>query len=192
LVLCLFFLFFFLPRFLTLVFFAAGLVDFFSEPPGLPVGGAWLEVVLVVVVDELELELDDEDEDEDEEEEEEEEEEEPVVPVVPVVPVAPVVPIVVVVVPVADEHTSSTDSTWRFAGTIEEICTPTGTVKVRPPTVVTCQTQLDAETEGVQAPRPAITLAARPTKSFGLLNTVASLLPRFDRSQPSSHDLRAA
>jgi len=89
---------FFLWGFLAFVFFAAGLVDFFSEPPGAPVGGAWLEVVLVVVVDGVELE-----EDEDEE------------------VVVLVVVVVVVVVPVPDVHTSVTDATGRFAGTIEEI-----------------------------------------------------------------------
>jgi hypothetical protein len=170
-------LFFFLWGFLAFVFFAAGLVDFFSEPPGLPLGGAWLEVVLVVLVDELELELDDDDEEEEAAEDDEEE---------------LVVEVVVVVVPVPDVHTSLTDDTGRFAGTIDEIETPTGTLKVRPPTVVTCQLQLEADTAGVQAPRPAITLAVSPTRSFGLLNTLASLLPRFDCSQPSSRDLRAA
>jgi hypothetical protein len=96
-------LFFFLWGFLAFAFFAAGLVDFFSEPPGAPAGGAWLEVVLVVVVDGAEL-----DEDEDDEEEEE-------------VVVLVVVVVVVVVVPVPDVHTSVIDATGRFAGTIEEI-----------------------------------------------------------------------
>jgi hypothetical protein len=167
---------FFLPLPLRLLLFGEGRVDFFSDPPGVAVGGAWFEFVLVVeevelelLELELELELD---------ELELEELEELVV-------------VVVVVVPVPDEHTSLTDRTCRLAGTSVEICTPTGTLNSRPPTVVTWSTQLDAPTEGVQAPRPATTVAARPTRSLGLLNTMASLLPRFDCSMPSSRDQRA-
>jgi hypothetical protein len=129
-----FFLFFFLLGVLAFVPFGPDVVDFFSEPPGVPVGGAWLEVVLVVVVDELEL---------DEEE--------------------LVVEVVVVVVPC--EQTSVTEATGSVAGTIEEIWTPTGTWNVKPLTVFTWYTQVDADTAGVQAARPAMTLAARGTRS---------------------------
>jgi hypothetical protein len=99
-------------------------------------------------------------------------------------------PVVVVVVP--EEHTSVTDRTCRFAGTSDEIGVPTGTLNSSPPTVLTCISQVDADTAGVHAPRPATTPAARPTRSLGLLNTVARLLPPFDRSQSSSRDRRAA
>jgi hypothetical protein len=167
---------FFLPWCLAFAPFGAGRVDFFSEMPGVPAGGAWLlEVVLVLVVEDLEL--DDELELEDELEEEDDEE--------------LVVLVVVVVDPVPDEHTSLTERTGRLAGTSEEICTPTGTLNTRPPTVVTWSTQLVAEPAGVHAPRPATTVAASPTRSLGLLNRMASLLPRFDCSQPSSRDQRA-
>jgi hypothetical protein len=147
---------------LALELFGARELDFFSDPPGVTAGGAWVEVLLVVlVVEELELEAE----------------------------LEVVVLVGVVVDP--EEHTSLTDRTWRVAGTSEEIGTPIGTLKVSPPAVVTCSSQLDAEPVGVQAPRPATTVAARPTRSLGLLNTVASLLPRFDCLKPSNRDKRA-
>jgi hypothetical protein len=45
--------------------------------------------------------------------------------------------VVVVVVVVPDPHTSVTDNTVKFAGTSDDSGTPSGTLKVRPPRVVT-------------------------------------------------------
>jgi hypothetical protein len=92
--------------------FGAGCEDFFSEPFGEPEGAVEVDVDVDVEVD---------------------------VVVDVVVEVGVLVVVVVVVVVVPDPHTSEADSTVKFAGTSDDSGTPTGTLKVSPPTVVTRQ-----------------------------------------------------
>lgn len=155
-----------LPFFLLVDFdlalLGSGFVVCFSTAPGNPVGAVEVELELVV-----ELVLEDD-------------------------VVVDVVVLVVVDVPVPDEQTWVTERTVRSDGTREEIGTPSGTLNVRPPAVVTFWTQLDAPTEGVQAARPATDAAAMPTRSFRLLNTVAFLLPPVACSWAYGRDHKAA
>jgi hypothetical protein len=118
--------------------------------PGEPGGGFELETVVVV---DLEVAPDVDEE----------------------VVVVAVVLVVVVVVVVVPEQTWVTDSTVRFAGTSEDIGTPTGTVNVSPPIVETRNIQPDAPAAGesTTAPRPDTSepIAKATPNSLLLLNT---------------------